>query len=60
MKPKEYTEEELDSTDPDSYYFVYICKKNPEMVIKKKMKLGRLTAKELREAKGPPVRPVLK
>jgi len=46
LKPKEFPEEELDSADPNSYYFVYICEKRREMVLKKRIKLGRLTKKE--------------
>lgn len=48
LKPKEYPLEELDGKDPDSYYFVYVCKKRRDMVIKKKVKLGRLNKKALK------------
>ncbi len=48
VKPKEYPEEELDSGDPNSYYFVYIITKRLEMVIKKNIKLGRLNKKQLK------------
>ena len=46
VKPKEFPEEELDSADPNSYYFVYICEKRRDMVLRKRIKLGRLTKKE--------------
>lgn len=55
VKPKEHPEEELDSTDPDSYYFVYIITKKREMVLKKNVKLGRLNQKQLK-AMLPPKR----
>jgi hypothetical protein len=48
VKPKEYPEEELDSADPDSYYFVYIISKRLEMVLKKNVKLGRLNQKQMK------------
>lgn len=48
MKPKEFPEEELDSADPNSYYFVYIITKRAEMVMKKNVKLGRLNKKQLK------------
>lgn len=48
VKPKEYPDEELDSADPDSYYFVYIITKRMEMVLKKNVKLGRINQKQLR------------
>eukprot|EP01034_Spumella_vulgaris_P041036 gene41036-50773_t len=31
LKPKEYDEEEQDSADPNSFYFVYICTKKKDM-----------------------------
>jgi hypothetical protein len=55
VKPKEFEGEELDPSDPASMYFVYICKKSKELVIKKQVKLGRLKkkqAKALQEQKG--------
>ncbi len=51
VKPKEYPDEELDSSDPNSMYFVYICRKTPELVLRKKVKLGRLTKKQLKAMK---------
>eukprot|EP01032_Pedospumella_encystans_P011383 gene11383-13235_t len=48
LKPKEFPEEELDSADPNSYYFVYIITKRIEMVMKKNVKLGRLNKKQLK------------
>ena len=48
MKPKEHAEEELDHSDPDSYYFVYILTKRKEMVLKKNVKLGRVNAKQMK------------
>jgi hypothetical protein len=48
VKPKEFPDETLDPSDPDSMYFVYICKKTKELVIKKKVKLGRITKKQLK------------
>lgn len=53
VKPKEFPEEELDSTDPNSYYFVYIGEKRKEMVIKKKVKLGRINKKQLQALQAP-------
>jgi hypothetical protein len=63
VKPKEFLEEELDQTDPDSYYFVYILQKKRELVIKKNVKLGRLNAKALKalqpvRRRGPNAKPV--
>lgn len=49
VKPKESAEEEQDAADPNSYYFMYICRKRKDMVIKKKVKLGRLNNKALKE-----------
>lgn len=51
VKPKEFIDEELDTSDPDSMYFVYICKKTRELVLKKKIKLGKVTKKEVKAAK---------
>lgn len=51
LKPKEYPDEELDPSDPNSMYFVYICRKTPELVLRKKVKLGRLTKKQLKAMK---------
>ncbi len=51
VKPKEFIDEELDSSDPNSMYFVYICKKTRELVLKKKIKLGKVTKKEIKNAK---------
>jgi len=48
VKPKEFPEEELDSADPNSYYFVYIISKRADMVLKKNVKLGRLNRKQLK------------
>lgn len=48
LKPKESPEEELDPADPNSYYFIYLCKKRRDMVVKKKVKLGRLNKKALK------------
>eukprot|EP00598_Pedospumella_elongata_P010213 CAMPEP_0184989994 /NCGR_PEP_ID=MMETSP1098-20130426/30608_1 /TAXON_ID=89044 /ORGANISM="Spumella elongata, Strain CCAP 955/1" /LENGTH=278 /DNA_ID=CAMNT_0027515111 /DNA_START=36 /DNA_END=868 /DNA_ORIENTATION=- len=48
LKPKEFPEEELDSADPNSYYFVYIITKRIEMVMKKNVKLGRLNKKQMK------------
>ena len=48
VKPKEYEEEEQDTSDPNSFYFVYICTKKRDMVIKKKIKLGRLNKKQIK------------
>ncbi|RYG66846.1 hypothetical protein EON64_08810 [archaeon] len=47
MKPKEHADELLDPSDPGSMYFIYICRKTKELVIKKKVKLGRIKKKEL-------------
>lgn len=55
VKPKEFDAEELDPSDPASMYFVYICKKSKELVVKKQVKLGRLKkrqAKAMQEQKG--------
>ena len=56
VKPKEFAIEELDPSDPDSMYFVYICKKTPDLVLKKKIKLGRLTKKQIKATKRKPFR----
>ena len=53
-KPREVEDQEYDLDDPDSLYFVYICKKQPEMVKKKKVKEGKIAASELK--KNAPVR----
>ncbi len=49
VKPKEFDEEEQDSADPNSFYFVYICTKKKDMVTKKKVKLGKLNKKQLKD-----------
>ena len=38
VKPKEYENEDLDSTDPNSLYFIYVCRKYKELAIKMKAK----------------------
>lgn len=48
MKPKEFDDEIQDPSDPTSFYFVYICKKKRDMVIKKKVKEGRMNKKQLK------------
>jgi hypothetical protein len=49
VKPREAAEEEFDPNDPNSMYFVYICKKTRELVVKKKVKEQRLNKKELKK-----------
>lgn len=44
VKPKEFEEEELDPNDPNSLYFLYICRKNHELVRKKKLKEKKILA----------------
>jgi hypothetical protein len=56
VKPKEFAVEELDPSDPDSMYFMYVCKKTTELVIKKKIKLGRMTKKQIKGLKRRPYR----
>ena len=56
MKPREHDEEVLDPNDPNSMYFVYVCKKTRELVVKKKIKEKRLTKKQAKEALPKPSR----
>jgi len=44
--PLEYEDEELDEDSPDNYYFVYVCRKDAELV---RMKKEALTAKEKKD-----------
>lgn len=44
-KPKQYVDEDLDPSDPNSMYFIYICRKSRDLVIKKKIKLGHAKKK---------------
>ena len=60
VKPKEFATEELDPADPDSMYFVYICRKTKELVLRKRIKLGRITKKQLKKLKPKPRRVNLK
>lgn len=48
VKPKEFEDEIQDTSDPNSFYFIYVCRKKRDMVIKKKVKLGRLNKKQLK------------
>lgn len=48
VKPREYASEILDPSDPASMYFIYVCKKSKELVLKKKVRLGRAKKKELK------------
>ena len=48
VKPREFISEQLDGTDPHSFYFIYVCKKTPDLVLKKKIKMGRINKKELK------------
>jgi hypothetical protein len=41
-------------SDPNSMYFIYICKKTPELILKKKIKLGKLTRKQIKQATTQP------
>lgn len=41
-KPLEFEDEELDVEDPSNLYFIYICQKNEDMVMKKKVKENKL------------------
>jgi stalled ribosome rescue protein Dom34 len=38
VKPKAFEAEELDPNDPNNLYFIYICIKQPDLVLKKKKK----------------------
>lgn len=49
-KPVEFEEEDLDQDDPDSLYFIYICKKQADMVLKKLIKENKVKA-ELKKKK---------
>jgi hypothetical protein len=51
VKPKEFAAEIQDPTDPNSMYFIYICKKNKDLVNRKKVKLGRMTKKQINAMK---------
>ena len=42
VKPPEYEEEELDVEDPSNLFFIYICVKIEEMVMKKKVKENKV------------------
>lgn len=44
--PLEYEEEDLDEDSPDSYYFVYICRKDADLVQKKKDSFKKKEKKE--------------
>lgn len=37
-----YLGEELDTIDPSSMYFIYICRKDPELVRRKTRKIKKL------------------
>lgn len=40
-KPQEFEDQEYDLKDPDSLYFVYVCKKTPELIAKRREKFRR-------------------
>lgn len=48
LKPRDHPEEVLNPQDPASMYFIYVCKKTRELVLKKKVSLGRAKKKEMR------------
>lgn len=50
MKPREHDLEEFDPNDPNSMYFVYICRKTRELVVKKKLKEKRMNKKQAKAA----------
>jgi hypothetical protein len=41
-KPLEFEDEELDVEDPGNLYFIYICQKKAEMVMRKKVKENKV------------------
>lgn len=49
-KPVAFEDENLDQEDPDSLYFIYICKKQQDMVMKKLIKENKVKA-ELKKKK---------
>jgi hypothetical protein len=40
-KPQEFDDQEYDLKDPDSLYFIYVCKKTPELIAKRWEKFRR-------------------
>jgi stalled ribosome rescue protein Dom34 len=54
VKPKAYEEEELDPNDPDNLYFIYICIKQADLVLKKKKKQNKLKNRQNKKTKKAP------
>lgn len=53
VKPQQYEEEVLDREDPDSLYFIYVHKIEPELVKKKLIKEKKLAVKAREKRKVP-------
>jgi SAM-dependent methyltransferase len=51
LKPKEFEGERLDPDDPESLYWVYICRKKEVMVTQKKIKENKLKLKKKKAGK---------
>jgi len=56
-KPLEYENEDLNVEDPDNLYFIYICQKREEMVMRKKIRENKVAQdkrkKKPRQVKAP-------
>ena len=52
-KPKVHPMEVMDPNDPDSMYFIYICTKQKDLVLKKKIKLKKIKAAAEKKRRNP-------
>lgn len=51
VKPKAFDDEELEPDDPDSLYWIYICAMNSELLLKKRIKEGKILVKERKDTR---------
>lgn len=59
QKPEMFIGEELDSTDPSSMYFLYICRKDPELVKRKTRRIKRANKEaEKKKKRGVNLKPM--